>query len=67
MGLFEERKKGMDGSMWHGMTPIISMNFKSEEEKYTNKLFTINFMGFTEMEKIINVLGYERSVLIVKL
>jgi len=34
------------------MTPSISTTFKGEEEKYTNKVFTIDFMGFAEMKKI---------------
>jgi len=49
------------------MTPPINMTFKGEEEKYAKKLFTINFMRFAEMKKIINVLGYGRSVLTIKL
>jgi len=33
------------------MTPSITTTFKGEEEKYTNKLFTIDFMRFIEMKK----------------
>jgi len=65
--LVEESEKGMDGSRWQGMTPPISTTFKGEEEEYANKLITIDFMRFIEMKKIINVLGYKRSVLTVKL
>ncbi len=65
--LLEESEKGMDGSRWQGMTPPISTTFKDEEEKYVNKIFTIDFMRFTEMKKIRNVLGYRCSVLTVKL
>jgi len=43
------------------------MTFKGEEEEYTKKLITIDFMRFIEIKKIINVLGYGRSVLTVKL
>ena len=49
------------------MTPPISMTFKGEEEEYTNNLITIDFMRFTEMKKIRNVLGYEFSFLTVKI
>ena len=67
MDLLEEGEKGMNRSRWQGMAPPISTASKGEEEKYTNKLLTIDFMRFVEMKKIINVLDYERSVLIVKL
>jgi len=67
MEILEESEKGMDGSRWQGMTPPISMTFKGEEEEDENKLIIINFMGFTKMKKIINVLGYRYFVLTVKL
>jgi len=67
MELLKESEKGMGKSRWQGMTPPISTTFKGEEEEYTNKLITINFMRFTEMKKIRNVLGYGRSVPTVKL
>jgi len=49
------------------LTSLIRTTFNGEEEKYINKLITIDFMRFIEMKKIINVLGYGRSVLTVKL
>ena len=49
------------------MTPPISMTFKGEEEKYANKLITIDFMRFTKMKKIRNVLGYGCPILTIKL
>lgn len=67
MELLEESEKGMDGSRWQGMTPLISTTLKGEEEGYANKLINIDFMRFTEMKKIRNVLGYGHSVLTIKL
>jgi len=59
-GLMENHgksEKGMDGSKWQGLTPPISITFKGEEEEYTRKIITIDFMRFIEMKKIKNVLG----------
>lgn len=67
MELRDESEKGMDGSRWQGLTPLISTTLQREEEEYVNKLITIDFMRFTEMKKIINVLSYGCSFLTVKI
>jgi len=49
------------------MTPMFDLTFKSEEENNTRKIFTINFIRFTKLEKLKDMLDYGCITLTIKL
>lgn len=62
----KELMKGMNGSRWQGMLPLINVTFKGEEENNRRQFVIIDLIKLTKFNKIINVPGYGCSIITIK-